>query len=85
MSRDDPDFSIRDLFNAISDGRHPSWTMYVQTMTFDQAEKVHANPFDLTKIWPHKDFPLQEVSWKAPVLAAKGLLGWKPPVVIGSV
>ena len=37
------------------------WWRYVQTMTFEQAEKWHYNPFDLTKVWPHKDFPLRQV------------------------
>ncbi len=35
--------------------------MYVQIMTFEQAEKFKYNPFDLTKVWSHKDFPLIEV------------------------
>ncbi|XP_063240442.1 catalase isoform X3 [Bacillus rossius redtenbacheri] len=54
----DPDYSIRDLYNAIADGKFPSWTFYVQVMTFDQAEKYRWNPFDLTKVWPHSEFPL---------------------------
>jgi catalase len=57
----DPDCATRDLYNAIATGNVPSWTMYVQIMTFDQAATVPFNPFDLTKIWPHRDFPLQEV------------------------
>ncbi|XP_045583173.1 catalase isoform X2 [Procambarus clarkii] len=54
----DPDYSIRDLYNAISSGNFPSYTMYIQVMTFEQAENWKFNPFDLTKIWPHKEFPL---------------------------
>ncbi|XP_059143860.1 catalase-like [Physella acuta] len=54
----DPDYSTRDLYNAIADGDFPSWTLYIQVMTFDQAEKFRWNPFDLTKVWPHKEFPL---------------------------
>jgi catalase len=54
----DPDYSIRDLFEAIATGNHPSWTMYIQVMTYKQAAKRKHNPFDVTKVWPHKEFPL---------------------------
>lgn len=57
----DPDYSIRDLYNAIAKGNYPSWTMYIQVMTFEQAEKWKLNPFDLTKVWPHGEFPLIKV------------------------
>uniref|UniRef100_A0A8D8QZR1 Catalase n=1 Tax=Cacopsylla melanoneura TaxID=428564 RepID=A0A8D8QZR1_9HEMI len=57
----DPDYSIRDLYNAIASGTHPSWTFYIQVMTFEQAEHWKWNPFDLTKVWPHREFPLIEV------------------------
>lgn len=58
LSGVDPDYSIRDLFDAIAEGRYPTWTFYIQIMTFAQAEKYRFNPFDLTKIWPHKEYPL---------------------------
>jgi len=58
IAASDPDFAIRDLFNAIDNGKFPSWTMYIQVMTFDQAEKWRFNPFDLTKVWPHSEYPL---------------------------
>ena len=58
LASSDPDYSIRDLFNAIASGNFPSWTMYVQIMTYQQAEKWHLNPFDITKVWPHAEFPL---------------------------
>lgn len=58
LSGSDPDYSNRDLYNAIAQGNPPSWTMYIQVMTFDEAEKYHWNPFDLTKVWPHGEFPL---------------------------
>ncbi|MCA9276370.1 MAG: catalase [Phycisphaerales bacterium] len=55
----------RDLFNAIEKGDFPSWTLKVQVMTQAQAEewsqRTGWNPFDLTKVWPHGDFPLIEV------------------------
>lgn len=57
----DPDYSIRDLYNAIAKGDFPSWTLYIQVMTFEQAEKYKLNPFDLTKVWSHKEFPLINV------------------------
>ena len=61
LASSDGDYAIRDLYNAIAGGSPPSWTMYVQVMTFDQAEKSSFDPFDLTKIWPHSQYPLQEV------------------------
>ena len=48
----------RDLFEAIGNGNFPKWKMYVQIMTEEQAEKMPYNPFDLTKVWYKKDFPL---------------------------
>jgi len=57
----EPDYSIRDLYNAIAEKNYPSWTMYIQVMTFAQAETFRWNPFDLTKIWPQSEFPLLEV------------------------
>jgi len=54
----DPDYSIRDLYNAIANNNCPSWTMYIQVMTFEQAEKFRWNPFDLTKVWPQGEYPL---------------------------
>ncbi|MBJ6983957.1 catalase [Luteimonas sp. MC1750] len=51
----------RDLYNAIENGDFPKWTMYVQVMPEADAEKVPFHPFDLTKVWSKKDFPLIEV------------------------
>ncbi|MCL4220038.1 MAG: catalase [Phycisphaerales bacterium] len=55
----------RDLFNSIASGQFPSWTLKIQVMTQQQADAWSArtgwNPFDLTKVWPHADFPLIEV------------------------
>ncbi|XP_076120452.1 catalase [Alosa pseudoharengus] len=58
LAATDPDYAIRDLYNAIATGNFPSWTFYIQVMTFEQAEKFPFNPFDLTKVWSHKDYPL---------------------------
>ncbi|HAK32936.1 MAG TPA: catalase, partial [Acinetobacter radioresistens] len=51
----------RDLYEAIERGEYPKWTMYVQVMPEADAEKVPYHTFDLTKIWPHADYPLIEV------------------------
>ena len=51
----------RDLFGAIERGDFPKWTMYIQVMTEDKARNLPYNPFDLTKVWYHKDAPLIEV------------------------
>lgn len=51
----------RDLYEAIERGDFPKWTMYVQVMPEADAEKVPYHPFDLTKVWPHADYPLIEV------------------------
>ena len=57
----DRDSSQRDLFEAIERGEYPRWTLKVQLMTEQQAAQASFNPFDLTKVWPHKDYPLHEV------------------------
>lgn len=51
----------RDLYESIERGDFPRWTMKIQVMTEEQARQCPYNPFDLTKVWPHKDFPLIEV------------------------
>jgi catalase len=51
----------RDLYEAIERGDYPKWTMYIQVMTEEQANNMPYNPFDLTKVWYKKDFPLIEV------------------------
>ncbi|WP_458862589.1 catalase [Acidaminobacterium chupaoyuni] len=51
----------RDLFEAIQRGDFPKWTMYVQIMTEEQAKNHYENPFDITKIWRHAEYPLIEV------------------------
>jgi len=50
-----------DLFGAIARKGFPRWTLFVQVMPELEAEKTPYNPFDLTKVWPHKDYPLIEV------------------------
>lgn len=51
----------RDLFHSIENGEFPRWTLHVQIMPEADAAKVPYNPFDLTKVWPHGDYPLIEV------------------------
>lgn len=58
LAGSNPDYSIQDLYNSIANGRYPSWTTYIQVMTFEQATKSKVNPFDLTKIWPQGEYPL---------------------------
>ncbi|ANW18359.1 catalase [Streptomyces clavuligerus] len=57
----DGDLHRRDLHGAIASGDAPSWTLKVQIMPFDDAPDYRFNPFDLTKVWPHGDYPLIEV------------------------
>ncbi|CAM9571808.1 unnamed protein product [Pylaiella littoralis] len=61
MQATSPDHAIQDLYNAIADGTPPSWTVYVQVMELEQAASCSFDPFDVTKIWPHADYPLREV------------------------
>lgn len=58
---EDPDYHLRDLFSTIKRGDHPSWTLQMQIMPFDDAADYRFNPFDLTKVWPHEDYPPIEV------------------------
>lgn len=51
----------RDLFDSIEKGDFPKWTMKIQVMTDDQAKKHKHNPFNLTKVWSQKEFPLIDV------------------------
>ncbi|WP_406487467.1 catalase [Streptomyces phaeochromogenes] len=57
----DPNSHQTDLLQAIERGVRPSWTLYVQVMPAAEADGYRFNPFDLTKVWPHEDYPLQRV------------------------
>ncbi|SEM28280.1 catalase [Streptacidiphilus jiangxiensis] len=61
LAGQDPDSHQRDLHQAIERGIFPSWTVYVQLMPVADAPDYKFNPFDLTKVWPHADYPLQRV------------------------
>jgi len=57
----DRESAQRDLYEAIEKGEYPRWRVCVQIMPEADADKTSYNPFDLTKVWPHKDYPLIEV------------------------
>ncbi|WP_309893814.1 catalase [Archangium sp.] len=57
----DPQYHQRDLYGAIQRGEFPSWTLKVQVMPEADAATYRFNPFDVTKVWPYKDYPLIEV------------------------
>jgi catalase len=61
MKGEDPDWAQRDLVAAIDKGDFPKWNVKIQVMTEEQAKTYKWNPFDLTKVWPHGDFPLIDV------------------------
>jgi len=54
---DDPDHATRDLYNSIEKGDHPSWEVQVQIMTPEEAADYRFDPFDITKVWFHADYP----------------------------
>ncbi len=58
MDMKDPDSNIRDLFESIDRGEYPEWELFVQIMTPEQAKEYRFDPFDITKVWYHQDFPL---------------------------
>jgi len=61
MRGGDPDFAQRDLYQAIAEGEFPKWQMCIQLMDRQRAEALEHNPFDVTKTWSQKEFPLMQV------------------------
>jgi len=59
LASENPDWNTQDLFEAIQKGDFPSWTVYVQVLSPEQAEKFRWNIFDLTKVWPQAEVPLR--------------------------
>ena len=59
LAGEDPDQATRDLYDSIDQGDYPAWKVYVQVMTPEQVEKYRFDSFDITKVWPHGDVPLQ--------------------------
>ena len=61
MAGEDPDHATRDLFEAIESGDSPAWKVCVQIMPVADAKTYRWNVFDITKVWPHADYPLIEI------------------------
>jgi catalase len=58
LAGSDPDYSQRDLFHSIEKGDFPKWNVQIQIMPEADIDKFKYNPFDLTKVWPHKEYPV---------------------------
>ncbi len=61
LGGENPDYSQDDLYYAIESGNYPKWGVYIQVMSEEEAANREENPFDVTKVWSHKDYPLIEV------------------------
>lgn len=61
LAGENPDYATEDLFNNIKERNFPRWRVDVQIMPESEAETYCINPFDVTKVWPHGDYPLMEV------------------------
>ncbi|MFD2923330.1 catalase KatA [Halobacillus naozhouensis] len=61
LSGENPDFHTEDLYAAIDNGDYPAWKLYVQIMPLKDANTYRFDPFDVTKVWSQKDYPLIEV------------------------
>jgi catalase len=61
IAGENPDYHTEDLFNAIENGDYPSWKLCVQIMPERDADTYRFDPFDVTKVWSQKDYPLIEV------------------------
>jgi len=58
LAGEDPDVATRDLFQAIARKEFPSWSVHIQVMPPEDAAKYRYDIFDITKVWPHSDYPL---------------------------
>jgi len=61
LAAENPDYHRENLYNSIQQGDQLKWTVKIQIMSEQEANSYHLNPFDLTKVWPHGDYPLIEV------------------------
>ena len=61
IAAENADAHIQDLWESIKGGDCPTWTLNVQIMPFEAAANYRFNPFDVTKVWPHGDYPLIKV------------------------
>lgn len=66
IAGEDPDHATRDLYNTIAAGGEAAWKVSVQIMTPAEAETYRFDPFDITKVWPHSDYPLIPVGRMVP-------------------
>lgn len=57
----EPDYALKDLQTAIKKKDYPAWKLFVQVVESKQIEHMKFNPFDDTKVWPHKQYPMMEV------------------------
>jgi catalase len=61
IAGDNPDYHLEDLFSAIDKGDFPAWKLCVQIMPIEDANTYRFDPFDVTKVWSQKDYPLIEL------------------------
>ncbi|WP_413248471.1 catalase [Sinomonas flava] len=61
LAGENADYYIQDLYENIAEGNFPSWDLFVQVMPYEDAKTYRYNPFDLTKVWSKKDYPLIKV------------------------
>lgn len=61
LASSNPDYSMQDLYDAIGRNDFPSWTLYIQVMSKEDSKNCSFDPFDVTKVWSHKKYPLIEV------------------------
>lgn len=61
IAGENPDFLLQDLYEAIEVKIYPVWNIYAQVMDPKDAETYKWNSFDMTKVWPHKDYPLRQI------------------------
>ena len=61
IAGEDPDYTTRDLFESIEQVDYPKWRVCIQVMTEEQATQHSDNPFDLTKVWKHSEYPLIDI------------------------
>ncbi|KJE90124.1 catalase [Capsaspora owczarzaki ATCC 30864] len=61
LKAENPDYATQDLFDSIEKGNYPSWKVCIQVMPLADVPKQAFNPFDVTKVWSQKAYPLQEI------------------------
>lgn len=61
LAGSEPDYHVKDLFNAIEGGNFPTWTVYVQVIKPDEVKAAPIDIFDCTYTWPYESYPLRRV------------------------